>query len=42
MSWFLISWVVLSSPLTDAIGETIGSLVVVLLLVSIVGAVRRR
>jgi hypothetical protein len=42
LSWFFISWAVLHSPLTDAIGETAGSLAVVLLVVSIVGMARRR
>ena len=40
LAWFLISWLVLGSPLTDAIGETVGSLAVVLLVVSIVGVAR--
>jgi len=42
VTWFFISWAVLNSPLTDAIGETAGSLAVVLLVVSIVGVARRR
>jgi len=42
VTWFFISWAVLNSPLTDAIGETAGSLAVVLLIVSIVGVARRR
>ena len=41
LGWFFVSWRVLASPLTDAIGETVGSLAVVLLAVSIVGASRR-
>lgn len=40
LAWFLVSWLVLNSPLTDAIGETVGSLAVVLLIVSVIGAVR--
>ena len=40
MTWFFVSWLVLHSPLTDAIGETVGSLAVVLLVVSIVGMAR--
>jgi len=40
LTWFLVSWLVLGSPLTDAIGETVGSLAVILLIVSIVGAAR--
>jgi hypothetical protein len=41
LSWFFFSWLALSSPVTDAIGETVGSLAVVLLLVSVIGAARR-
>ena len=40
LSWFFVSWLVLDSPLTDAIGETVGTLAVVLLIVSIVGMAR--
>jgi hypothetical protein len=40
LAWFLVSWLVLGSPLTDAIGETVGSLAGILLIVSIVGAAR--
>ena len=40
LSWFFVSWLVLNSPLTDAIGETAGTLAVVLLIVSIVGMAR--
>ena len=40
LTWFLVSWLVLGSPLTDAIGETVGSLAVILLVVSIIGAAR--
>ena len=42
LTWFYVSWRVLKSPLTDAVGETVGSLAAVLLIVSIVGAIRRR
>jgi hypothetical protein len=42
LTWFYVSWRVLKSPLTDAVGETVGSLAVVLLIVSIIGAIRRR
>ena len=35
-----VSWLVLGSPLTDAIGETVGSLAGILLVVSIIGAAR--
>jgi hypothetical protein len=40
LAWFLTSWLVLKSPLTDAIGETVGSLAVVLLVVSVIGVAR--
>ncbi|WP_426508374.1 hypothetical protein ACPPVO_58075 [Dactylosporangium sp. McL0621] len=40
LSWFFVSWLVLDSPLTDAIGETAGSLAVVLLIVSVIGTAR--
>ena len=40
LTWFLVSWLVLGSPLTDAIGETVGSLAGILLIVSIIGAAR--
>jgi hypothetical protein len=40
LTWFFVSWLVLKSPLTDAIGETVGSLAVVLLIVSVIGAAR--
>ncbi|HTJ36822.1 MAG TPA: hypothetical protein VL738_26665 [Dactylosporangium sp.] len=40
VTWFFVSWLVLGSPLTDAIGETAGSLAVVLLVISIIGMAR--
>ncbi|GAA2351074.1 hypothetical protein [Dactylosporangium salmoneum] len=40
LAWFLVSWLVLHSPLTDAIGETAGVLAGVLLVVSVIGTVR--
>ena len=40
-TWLLVSWIVLKSPLADAIGETAGSLSVALVLVSVVGSLRR-
>ncbi|WP_433611249.1 hypothetical protein ACQP2P_43715 [Dactylosporangium sp. CA-139114] len=39
LSWFFVSWLVLKSPLTDAIGETMGSLAAVMLIVSVIGSV---
>ncbi|MFG2037991.1 hypothetical protein [Dactylosporangium sp. NPDC048998] len=40
LAYFLVSWRVLHSPLTEAIGETAGSLAVVLLIVSVIGTAR--
>jgi hypothetical protein len=40
-SWLFMSWLVLDSPLIDAIGETGGSVALGLVLVSILGALRR-
>ncbi|WP_432832254.1 hypothetical protein [Dactylosporangium sp. CA-092794] len=40
LAWFFISWQVLHSPLADAIGETAGTLAVVLLIVSVIGTTR--
>ncbi|GAA3449846.1 hypothetical protein [Dactylosporangium matsuzakiense] len=40
VTWFLVSWLVLGSPLTDAIGETAGSLAALMLIVSIVGTAK--
>jgi hypothetical protein len=39
--WLFMSWLVLDSPLVDAIGETAGSVALGLVLVSILGALRR-
>ncbi|WP_433211391.1 hypothetical protein ACQP00_50410 [Dactylosporangium sp. CS-047395] len=38
--YFVVSWRVFNSPLTDAIGETFGSLAVLLLVVAIIGTAR--
>jgi hypothetical protein len=40
--WFVVSWLVLHSPLTDAVGETAGSLAVALLVISILAAARAK
>ena len=40
-SWFLVSWLVLDSPVIDAVGETAGATLLALVLISIVGALRR-
>jgi hypothetical protein len=40
--WFIVSWQVLNSPLTDAIGETAGSLAGALLVISIFGTARAK
>lgn len=39
-AWFYVSYQVLDSPFIDAVGETLGGMAVVLLLVSIFGAMR--
>lgn len=39
--WFCVSRFVLGSPVVDAIGEAAGGVVAVLVLVSVVGALRR-
>jgi hypothetical protein len=40
LTYFLVSWLVLNSPLADAIGETAGSLAALLLIVSVIGTAR--
>ncbi|MFI5913661.1 hypothetical protein [Dactylosporangium sp. NPDC051541] len=40
VTWFFVSWLVLNSPLTDAIGETAGSLAALLLIVSVIGTAK--
>jgi hypothetical protein len=39
--WFLVSWRVFNSPLIDAAGETAGALALLLVVVSLAGAIRR-
>lgn len=39
---FVVSLVVMNSPVLDAVGETFGTVALVLLLISILGAVTRR
>jgi hypothetical protein len=41
LAWFLVSWRVLGSPVVDAIGETAGGVLAVLVVVSVVGSLRR-
>ncbi len=41
VGWFLVSWVVLNSPVVDALGEALGGVALVLVLVSIFGALLR-
>jgi hypothetical protein len=41
VAWVLLSWRVLRSPLVDAVGEAAGSVFLALLIVSVVGALRR-
>jgi hypothetical protein len=39
--WFFYSWRVLKSPLIDAVGETAGATMVLLVVISLAGALRR-
>jgi hypothetical protein len=41
LGWFAVALLVLRSSLVDAIGETAGGVLAVLVVVSVVGAVRR-
>ncbi len=41
VAWFVVSWHVLGSPLVDAVGEAAGGVLALLVVVSVVGAVRR-
>jgi hypothetical protein len=41
VTWILVSWRMLHSPLVDAVGEAAGTVFLALLVVSVVGAVRR-
>jgi hypothetical protein len=41
LSYFVISWQMLNSPLVDAIGETAGGTLLALVLISFVGALLR-
>lgn len=40
--WFLMSWTVMHTPPVEAVGEALGVAFGLLILVSVVGAVRRR
>jgi hypothetical protein len=41
VGWFGVSWLVLKSPIVDAVGEAAGGVVTVLVVVSVFGAFRR-
>ncbi len=41
VGWFGVSWLVLRSPVVDAVGEAAGGVVTVLVVVSVFGAFRR-
>jgi hypothetical protein len=41
IAWFSVSWMLLDSPLVDAIGEAAGGVVAILVIVSVIGEVRR-
>jgi polyferredoxin len=42
VAWFFVAWLALNRHVVDAAGESIGSAFALLLLISIVGAVRGR
>jgi MYXO-CTERM domain-containing protein len=42
IAWFLVVWLALGRRVWDAAGESIGSGLLLLLIVTLVGAVRRR
>lgn len=39
--WFVVSWIVLDSPLVDALGEAFGGVLALLVMISIVGSMRK-
>jgi hypothetical protein len=41
VGWFGVSWLMLKNPVVDAVGETAGGVVTVLVVVSVFGAFRR-
>jgi hypothetical protein len=41
LTWFGVSWLLMGSPVTDAVGEAAGGVAAVLVLVSVVGAIRQ-
>jgi hypothetical protein len=41
VGWFGVSWLMLKSPVVDAVGEAAGGVVTVLVVVSVFGAFRR-
>jgi hypothetical protein len=41
LAWILVSWRMLRSPLIDAVGEAAGTVFLALLIVSVIGALRR-
>jgi hypothetical protein len=41
VAWFFVSWVVLDSPVVDAVGEAAGGVTVVLLVMAVIGSLLR-
>jgi hypothetical protein len=41
VAWFVVSWAVLDSPVVDAVGESVGGVMLVLLMLSIFGSLLR-
>jgi peptidoglycan/LPS O-acetylase OafA/YrhL len=41
VAWFGVSWAVLHSPVMDAVGEALGGVLLILVLLSALGALRR-
>jgi hypothetical protein len=41
VAWFVVSWVVLDSPVVDAVGESVGGVMLTLLMLSIFGSLLR-
>lgn len=39
--WFVVSWAIMDSPIVDALGEALGGMTFVLLIVSVVGVLRK-
>jgi hypothetical protein len=42
VGWFVVAWRVLDKKMVDAVGETAGAVLLVLVVISVLGAARRR